>query len=290
MRCRPLVHIATLALVLAAAPAALAGSYLRVQSWNLRHEGWSGETYYTGDAQQIWFQFGSSATSPNGCDLVFLQEVMNQDVPKQLAAALTSISGYPWSYAVTAPIGRTTYKECYAVLYRTDRVSLVSATVWADAGDKFEREPMIVKVRDRATTADFTFINWHTVFGTTAQRQAELATIPTVFATVQAQDATDQDVILLGDHNADATSSWWSTFTSTAVVNPQVSVRVNEKTSLNSAGAYASAYDHFWFQGAYVTEYSSSGRDYVADTTSFYAVMSDHAPVWMKLYSSADGD
>src|SRR5262245_24898105 len=149
MRCRFPSRLVALALVAAIAPAALAGSYLRVQSWNLRHEGWSGETFYTGDAQEIWFQYGASATSTNGCDLVFLQEVMNQDVPKQIAAALTTISGYPWSYAVTAPIGRTTYKECYAVVYRTDRVSLVSATVFADTGDRFEREPMIVKVRDR---------------------------------------------------------------------------------------------------------------------------------------------
>lgn len=276
-----------LCLLVSSSGLAEAGSYLRVMSWNLRHEGWSGETWYTGDAQQIWYQYGSSATSPNGCDLVFLQEVMNTSVPGQIAAELTRISGYPWSYAVTGLIGRTTYKEAYAVLYRTDRVSIVSASVWSDAGDKFEREPFVVKVRDRATAADFTFIDWHTVFGTTSERAAEIALIGSVFQSIQSSDATDQDVVLLGDHNADATSTWWASF---KTLSPAPAYQVNVATSLNSSGQYASAYDHFWYQPAYLTELSSAGRDYVYDPLAFYQTLSDHAPVWLKLYSSSDTD
>lgn len=275
-----------LCLTLVLPAVAQAGAYMRVMSWNLRHEGWSGETAYMADAQQIWFQYGSSSTSPNGCDIVFLQEVMNTTVPSQMAAELTRVSGHPWSYAVTGLIGRTTYKEAYAVLYRTDRVSIVSAVVWTDGGDVFEREPFIVKVRDRATSADFTFIDWHTVFGTTSQRAAEIGAIAGVFQSVQASDATDQDVVLLGDHNADATSSWWSAL---KALSPAPTYQVNVPTSLNSSGAYVSAYDHFWYQAAYLTELSSAGRDYVYDPLSFYQ-LSDHAPVWLKLYSSADTD
>lgn len=264
-----------------------AGSYLRVVSWNLRHEGWSGETNYTGDANQIWKQFGSNSTSPNGCDLVFLQEVMDSGAVAGIASALKTVSGVNWSYAVTPLLGRSSYKESYAVVYRTDTVSLLSSSVYGDSGDVFEREPQIVKVRQVATGADFTFINWHTVFGTTAEREAEVRAIDTVFTSVQNASSTDQDVILLGDHNAACTSAAWGNL---KAVSPAVSCKLDVPTTLNSSGGYANAYDHFWMQTAYVTEFSSTGRDYVADTLAFVTGLSDHAPVWLKLYSTSDTD
>lgn len=267
---------------------AATSNYLRVMSWNLRHEGWQGETDYRADAQQIWQIFGSTSTSPNGCDVVFLQEVMSKEVPANLVTDLTAVSGFQWSYVVTALVGRTTYKECYAMVYRTDRVSVVDAHLWVDVGDKFEREPLVVKLRDKVTSADYTFIDWHAVFGTTAQRKAEIVEIANVFRSVQDADATDQDVILLGDHNADATSTWWTTLTTT--ITPAVTTTLNELTTLNASGVYASAYDHFWMQRSYVKEYSNSGRDYVADTVPYYSTLSDHAPVWLKLYSTGDTD
>lgn len=269
---------------------AQAGSYLRAVSWNLRHEGWSGETDYAGDAAQIWQQFGASSTSPNGCDVVFLQEVMYPTAAEGVASALTQLTGLNWTHAITSAIGRSSYKEHYAVVYRTDTVSLLSSTVYNDVNDTFEREPQILTLRHIPTGEDYTFINWHTIWGTTAEREAEINAIPDVFKSVQAASGTDQDVILLGDHNRTATSAWWARLTSTSVVSPQVSYQVNELTTLNSLGEYANPYDHFWYQATYVTEYSSSGRDYVSNTQTFYDGLSDHAPIWLKLYSSSDTD
>src|ERR1043166_3500824 len=115
---------------------AFPAAYTRVVSWNLRHEGYSGETDYAGDAAQIWNQYGSSSTSPNGCDLVFCQEVMYDTAASGIASQLTAISGVTWNYSVTAAIGRTSYKERYAVFYRTDNISLLSTTVYNDVGDR----------------------------------------------------------------------------------------------------------------------------------------------------------
>src|SRR5262245_4464023 len=109
-------------LLLSLTSTALSAAYTRVVSWNLRHEGYSGETNYAGDAAQIWNQYGSSSTSPNGCDVVLCQEVMYASAASGIASALTSVSGVTWSYSCTAAIGRTTYKECYAVIYRTDNI------------------------------------------------------------------------------------------------------------------------------------------------------------------------
>jgi endonuclease/exonuclease/phosphatase family metal-dependent hydrolase len=266
---------------------AAAGSYLRVVSWNLLHAGWSGQTHWPGYAAQAWEKFGSSSTSPNGVDIVFAQEVMYADSAASIASALSARSGVSWDYRVTAALGRSSYKERYAVFFRPDRVQLLSHTVWNDSGDHFEREPQIVKVRHVQTGADYTFINWHTVFGTTAQRQAEIERIATVFKSIQDASGSDQDVILVGDHNRDATSAWWNNLTS---LSPTVGYKVNEYTTINSSCGYASRYDHFWFQATYVTEYSTSGRDYIADLCAFRNDLSDHAPVYLQLYSTADTD
>ncbi len=281
---------AAVAAVLSLPAVADAAAYLRVVSWNTRHAGWSGETNYAGAAAQIWQQYGTASNSPNGCDLVFLQEVMYESAASGIASELAKISGVSWTYKVTPAIGRTSYKEMYAVLYRTDNVTLVSHSVYNDSSDLFEREPQIVKVRDRRTSADFTFINWHTIWGTTAEREAEVRNIHKVFNPVQNGDSTDQDVIIVGDHNASATSTWWSTLTSTANVSPVISYYVNDLTTINSSGSYANPYDHFWTQKYYLTEYSSSGRDYIANTVNFYNGQSDHAPVFLRLYSSSDTD
>jgi hypothetical protein len=283
---RCIVAILGLCILLFGAQAS-AQSYLRVVSWNMLHAGWSGQQDWNAYAGQIWNNYGSVAGAGNGADLVFAQEVMYAESASSLAAALTAVSGFAWDYRVTAAIGRSSYKERYAVFFRTDRVQLLSATVWADSGDKFEREPQIVKIRHTQTGADYTFINWHTVFGTTAERQAEVQLIGAVFKSIQDGSSSDQDVILVGDHNRDATSPWWVNLTSLA---PAVGYRVNELTSINASCAFASRYDHFWMQNSYVTEYSASGRDYIANMCTFRNGVSDHAPIYLSLYSTADTD
>jgi hypothetical protein len=178
---------------------ASAQSYLRVVSWNMLHAGWSGQQDWNAYAGQIWNNFGNTSGAANGVDLVFGQEVMYAESAASVASALTAVSGFTWDYRVTEAIGRSSYKERYAVFFRTDRVQLLSSSVWVDSGDKFEREPQIVKVRHIQTGADYTFINWHTVFGTTAQRQAEVQEIVSVFSSIQNGSSSDQDVILVGD-------------------------------------------------------------------------------------------
>jgi len=278
-----------LLLALLSAPRALADPTLRVMSWNLRHEGWSGETSYSADAAQLWSRFGASSAAPDGVDVVFLQEVMYPSAAQEIASALSRLSGVSWAYSVTPAVGRSSYKECYAVLYRPDVVTLLSSSVYADVNDVFEREPQLVKLRVNDTQADFTFINWHTVFGTTTQRQAEIAAIPQVFSAVQASSPDDRDIILLGDFNASATSSWWSGLTNPSRISPQVQFKVNELSTLNSSGSYASPYDHFWFQPEHVTEFVAAGRDYVESTLGLYA-LSDHAPIWITFYATGDSD
>jgi endonuclease/exonuclease/phosphatase family metal-dependent hydrolase len=92
---------------------------------------------------------------------------------------------------------------------------------------------------------------------------------------VQDETSWDQDVILLGDHNRSATSNYWDELTDTDNVSPQVSYAVNDDTTINTSCSYANPYDHFWFQAAYVTEFSNAGVDYIANTCVFRDDLSD---------------
>ena len=116
------------ALVLASGTAS-AAAYLRVMSWNTLHSGWSGQTDWTSYAAQAWNDFGTTAAAANGVDVIFAQEVMYDTSAASLATALIAISGVTWDYRVTEAIGRTSYKERYAVLFRMDRVTILSSTV-----------------------------------------------------------------------------------------------------------------------------------------------------------------
>jgi len=254
---RRIASLALGSLMLAAIPAS-AGSYLRVISWNTLHMGWNGQQDWTGYAEQVWETYGSNSSSSNGFDLIFLQEVMYDTSLVSFVNALASESGKSWDYEMTHAIGPSSYKERYAVVYRTDRVEVLDEFVYDDVAGDFDREPHIVKVEHLQTGADYTFINWHTVFGTAAERRAEIEAMALVFAEVQAEDASDQDVILLGDHNRHATSDYWDDMTDTSINSPQVSYRVNDDTSINTSCAFANPYDHFWLQSSYVTEYSNS--------------------------------
>ena len=212
-----------LLILLCVASVAQAGSYLRVISWNTLHAGWSGQTDWNAYANQMWNDFGTSSSSNNGFDVAFLQEVMHSNTAANITNALNQQTAYNWSYVHTHAIGRSSYKERYAAIYRTDRVQILSSYVWSDSGDRFEREPQIVKLRHKQTGEDYTFINWHTIFGSTSQRLSEIAEIRNVYQSIQNSDSSDQDVILLGDHNRDANSNYWDSLKSLGVSN-----RVND--------------------------------------------------------------
>lgn len=289
MRLRFFTFLPILFILLSPQAIPAAGSYFRTISWNARHMGWSGETNWSGYANQAWQKYGSSSTSNNGFDVIFLQEVMYDSSVTSFVSALNSVSGVTWAHKTTTAIGRSSYKERYATVYRTDRVAFLSTYVYNDSGDKFEREPQVIKLRDKISNADYTFINWHTIWGTTSQRDQEIRDIVAVFKSVQNGSSSDQDVILLGDHNRPATHSAFNNLKSTSYVSPQVSYKVNSLTTINSSCSFASAYDHFWLQTSYVTEYSSAGRDYISGMCTFYG-LSDHAPIWLRLYATSDTD
>ena len=103
------------------------------------------------------------------------------------------------------PDGRT---EQYAVLFDSEILDLVNSRTITDdpnpAIDNMCRDPFVVtlRMRNTAATLTFTLIVVHTDPDTTALRR-DLNALGRIYRAVQAGDAEDDDVILLGDLNAE---------------------------------------------------------------------------------------
>jgi deoxyribonuclease-1-like protein len=100
--------------------------------------------------------------------------------------------------------GRT---EQYAVLFDSEILKLVDSSSVADdpnASDNMCRDPLVVKLKPVDATADFTFtlIVVHTDPDPASALRRDLNALGRIYQLVQASDAQDDDVILLGDLNA----------------------------------------------------------------------------------------
>ncbi|XP_063170693.1 deoxyribonuclease-1-like isoform X2 [Candoia aspera] len=85
-------------------------------------------------------------------DLTLIQEVRDADLSavKKLMSQIGWASPDPYSYLVSKPLGRNSYKERYLFVYRQDRVSPVESYYYDDGcepcgNDTFSREPFIAK-------------------------------------------------------------------------------------------------------------------------------------------------
>jgi len=131
-------------------------------------------------------------------DVIGLQEVMNEDTLKKVRDILKQKTGTDWQYVISArTLGRSSYKEFYAVLYRTDRTTYTtnSADIWNDEDDLFEREPFFASFKSK--NFDYTIIVMHSDFDSNKEvmrREARL--LYSVYSRVQARNPNEKDIIL----------------------------------------------------------------------------------------------
>jgi endonuclease/exonuclease/phosphatase family metal-dependent hydrolase len=133
-------------------------------------------------------------------DIVAVQEFRDatETVPHVFLDRINQDSGAAYTMVVGPRLGRTDSKEQYAIYFRPDRVTYVDGYTVPNQGYRFERPPMVATFR--AGKFDFRLVVSH-IRPDDANR--ELAALARVAAAVT--DSTEQDVILLGDFNADCT-------------------------------------------------------------------------------------
>lgn len=135
-------------------------------------------------------------------DVIAIQELRTRDdsvVPEFLA--LVNQTRRRYESVVGPRLGRTTSKEQYLFLYDSARIELYpgSAYTLSDPQDSLHREPLIARFRTR-NGFSFTLVNIHT---DPDEVKLELDVMDDVLLAVQQDGTREDDVILLGDLNAD---------------------------------------------------------------------------------------
>ncbi|MCW4049985.1 MAG: endonuclease/exonuclease/phosphatase family protein [Candidatus Bathyarchaeota archaeon] len=134
-------------------------------------------------------------------DVVLVQEIRDssETTAPIFLEVINGMEGPGYAFIRSERLGRTTSKEAYAYFYNTQTVSYLDDTahVWDDIGDVFEREPYIVSFI--AGEFDFTLVGIHIK---PDDAENEIGNLTIVFETLK-ESQEDQDIIALGDFNAD---------------------------------------------------------------------------------------
>lgn len=140
-------------------------------------------------------------------DVVAIQEVRSKDesVVPEFVERINE-DGAHYRHVIGPRLGRTTSKEQYVFIYNAATLELIEGSVRTapNPGDRLHRPPFIARFRVRGPPVNeaftFTLINTHT---DPDETKTEIPALVEVYNEVRQSDATEDDVILLGDLNAD---------------------------------------------------------------------------------------
>jgi endonuclease/exonuclease/phosphatase family metal-dependent hydrolase len=140
-------------------------------------------------------------------DVVAVQEIRDASddlLPRFLS--LVNSDGSHYDYVIGPRLGRTNSKEQYAFIYNAASVECDRQNVYTvdDPDDLLHREPLVAGFRVRGPPPEqaftFTLVAIHT---DPDEAQAELNVLDDVFRAVRNDGRGEDDIILLGDLNAD---------------------------------------------------------------------------------------
>ena len=140
-------------------------------------------------------------------DVVAVQEIRakGQDLLPRFVAMINA-EGAHYDYVLGPRLGRTNSKEQYAYIYDAASLECDRENVYTidDPDDLLHREPLVAGFRVRGPPPEeaftFTLIDIHT---DPDEAQAELDVLDDVFRAVRNDGRGEDDIILLGDLNAD---------------------------------------------------------------------------------------
>ncbi|XP_062971315.1 deoxyribonuclease gamma-like isoform X1 [Cynocephalus volans] len=141
------------------------------------------------------------------CDLILLMEIKDSQntICPTLMERLNGNSrrGITYTYLISSRLGRNTYKEQYAFLYKEKQVSVKKNYLYHDDqdgdADVFSREPFVVWFQSPSTAVkDFVIVPLHTTPETSVKEIDELAD---VYMDVKSRWKVE-NFIFMGDFNA----------------------------------------------------------------------------------------
>jgi deoxyribonuclease-1-like protein len=140
-------------------------------------------------------------------DVVAIQEIRdaNDDFLRRFVLQVNSSGAY-YDYVIGPRLGRSNSKEQYAFIYNAASLECDRQNVYTvdDPDDLLHREPLVAGFRVRGPPPEqaftFTLVDIHT---DPDEVQAELNVLDDVFRAVRDDGRGEDDIILLGDLNAD---------------------------------------------------------------------------------------
>lgn len=140
------------------------------------------------------------------CDIMVLQEVVDSShstISLLLRELKRFDSSGSYNFLNSSLLGRSTYKEKYVYIYRSDKTQVLNSYQYNDKDDLFAREPFSVHFTlPSKILPSLVLVPLHT---TPKDVEKELNALYNVFLEVS-QRWQSEDVILLGDFNADCAS------------------------------------------------------------------------------------
>ncbi|XP_027694789.1 deoxyribonuclease-1-like 1 isoform X2 [Vombatus ursinus] len=140
------------------------------------------------------------------CDITVLQEVVDTSgdaIPLLLRDLNRFDDSGPYSSLSSPLLGRSTYMEKYVYVYRSHKTQVLNAYVYDDKTDVFAREPFVAQFSlPSKVLPKLALVPLHT---TPKDVATELDALHIVFLNVS-QQWQSENVILLGDFNADCSS------------------------------------------------------------------------------------
>ena len=134
-------------------------------------------------------------------DIVAIQEIRDKS-GRAIKALEKEVDALGQDYAVVIGprLGRTTSKEQYAYIYRTDALDYITAYTYDDTDDTFHRPPFIAQFNTK--NGDFSFV-LITLHADPDEATEEIEALERVVADARAHFPQESHLIILGDLNAD---------------------------------------------------------------------------------------
>lgn len=194
-------------------------------------------------------------------NVTILQEVM-------VTSEVANVKPGGYFSMVSALKGSGSYFEAYGFVYNATVTGAINNYTSASVGS-FSRPPSGVRYWTGA--AYCWVVNYHAAFDA-APNATEIQLLDTVYNFFKNKNSVI-DVVMGGDYNRTATSSYFNNLKATGC--NQIAPNVN--TTINTSCGYASPYDHFAWNPTY-TSVSSAGIVSV-NACDWRNMVSDHAPV-----------
>ncbi|MEO2009682.1 MAG: endonuclease/exonuclease/phosphatase family protein [Pirellulaceae bacterium] len=214
-------------------------------------------------------------------DVLAIQEIRskNQDVMPRFLKLINAKGNAHYDFIIGPRLGRTVSKEQYAYVFNTDRVVVDERFVYSvdDPDDLLHRSPLVARFQAvgpaNGLAFTFTLINIHT---DPDEADLEVNVLDDVVNAVRQDGSGEDDVILLGDLNAD------SKHLGHLAGLPEIMWVVSgEPTNV----ALSASYDNILFHRRDTLEFTGVGGVYnfpkeFSLSRSSADEISDHLPVW----------